>query len=268
MEVLFAIGVLTIGLLGVAHILPVATNNAANALRKDRAVEEVSNRVARDLAQLQSSFDNVIVAERSLLRYNGVGGQRRFTEQSTATFGAFIAGYDPALAPAPANGRPQQPQLPDAFCIDPWFLSATNTLRDDTGADPDDNRNGYDRTLFPCFDPRYDPIANSPSAALSLSTRPASRGRLWDGPRFTRVAPSFDGSTGFLSQMASEFSVREGDALSLVHPEDSSRASGLFVQRSSNGGGTGSNSMARNTVRSRYSSIVMLARSQPGSSLF
>ena len=254
MEVLFAIGVLTIGLLGVAHILPVATNNAANALKTDRTVEEVNNRVATDLAELRGSFESVIVAENSLTRFDVT--RRRYREVNTASFGAAIAAYEarPALVP-------DQPNLPDAFCIDPWFLSAAATVRDDdpAGMNPDTNRNGYDRTMFPCFDPRYHPISFSPSASIASSS-PLQ----WDGPRFTRVSLSFDGSSGFLSSLTSRASTLRADGLSIVHPEDSSRPPGIFVQRS----GNGLNSLARNTVSSNFSSIVMMSRIQQGSNLF
>ena len=41
MEVLFAIGVLTVGLLGIASVLPVASDTAARTLQRDKATEEV-----------------------------------------------------------------------------------------------------------------------------------------------------------------------------------------------------------------------------------
>ena len=59
MEVLFAVGVLTIGLVGVAMILPVATNNASSSLRDDRSAEEVSNRIASDVAKLNRAIDQL-----------------------------------------------------------------------------------------------------------------------------------------------------------------------------------------------------------------
>ncbi|KAA5540693.1 hypothetical protein FYK55_20085 [Roseiconus nitratireducens] len=253
MEVLFAIAVLTIGLLGVASILPVATNNAANAIQIDRSIEEINNRVATDMANLESAFTEVIVANNSLQAFNA--SSLRFNQLSTQEFGNHLTQYENNLA----AGAPAQPQMPDAFCIDPWFLSASNTLRNDLAAAPYDNRNNYDRTVFPCYDPRYQPIDVSPSAALS-----ASMTLDWDTPRFTRIAIPFEGSTGVLSAASAQSTTRRSDDFSVVIPDDTTRGPGLFVQR----GGNAAGSLAKNTVSSRYSSIVLMSRSAPGSNLF
>lgn len=254
MEVLFAIAVLTIGLLGVASILPVATNNAAKALKTDRAVEEVNNRVATDLARLNGFFDSVIIANNSSFASN-----QRFNQVSTSQFRAHLNNYEkrPGLPPA------AYPNLPDAFCIDPWFLSTTNNLRDDTGTNPFASRNAYDRTLFPCYDPRYQPVTASPSDAMT-----ASVGAVWNGPRFTRIALPYDGTTGVLSSSSAKALTLSGDDLSLFTPSDRTMSPGLFVQRSQNNVGGSPSSLTRNTVSSRYSSMVMMARSQPGSGIF
>jgi len=271
MEVLFAIAVLTIGLLGVASILPVATNNAANAIQIDRAIEEINNRIATDMANVSSDFTEVIVGNNSLAAFNAPPGNpnfrnafnippsARFKAISTFEFGNHLNQYDlnyGVVTPATPY-PPNQSNLPDAFCIDPWFLSAANTLRDDTG--PNDTRNGYDRTVFPCYDPRYQPINNSPSAALTSSIALD-----WDTPRFTRVAIPFEGSEGVLSAASAQAATRRSDDFSVVVPDDTTRGPGLFVQR----GGNAVGSLTKNTVSSRYSSIVLMSRSEPGSNLF
>lgn len=253
MEVLFAIGVLTIGMLGIASILPVATNNAAMTLERDRAVEEMNNRAAADIAKLKSSFDDVIIANRSLANFNA--SQTRFNQISTRDFGLVLTSYDPF-------STSNVPNLPEAFCIDPWFLTAANTVRNDLPATtPNNNRNAYDRTMFPCLDPRYQPIDYSPSDALS--THIALQ---WDTPRFTRIALPSEGNAGILSAMAAEVSTRQSDDFSLVLPtgDQASLPPGLFVRRS----GNGARSLARSTVSSRYSSMLMMARSQTGSNIF
>ncbi|MEO1618272.1 MAG: hypothetical protein AAFV88_20640 [Planctomycetota bacterium] len=261
MEVLFAIAVLTIGMLGVASILPVATNSAANTLKVDRAVEEVNNRVATDLARLRNSFENITVPNNSLSAFNTPGSYKsgqRFSTISTFDFRAHLNVYDWTRAavtvpPAPAIA---QPALPDAFCIDPWFISASTNLRDDTGTT---EPNGYDRTVFPCYDPRYIPYQFSPSDPIS--------GQLnshWDLPRFTRVALPHDTAQGLLSSLGAERLMRESDDFNVVTPEDTTKGPGIFVQRS----GNSSRSPARNKVSSRFSSIVLMSRSATGSNLF
>src|SRR6056297_3357026 len=246
MEVLFAIAVLTVGLLGVASILPVATNNASQALKTDRAVEEFNNRVASDIAEISESFDSVVVAENSQTRFGATG--RRFRDIPTSRFRNHLQSYDPVAGP--------QPQLPDAFCIDPWFLTAASTLRDDSS--PGGDRNGYDRTMFPCYDPRVNPVTASPSDPLA-----ASLGGGVDLPRFTRVGLAF-GGTSLLAANNAESEIRRSDDFSIVVPDDTTLGPGLFVQR----GGNQAGSLAKSTVTSRFSSIVTMARSAAGSNLF
>jgi hypothetical protein len=250
MEVLFAIAVLTIGLLGVASILPVATNNASNAIQIDRAIEEINNRIATDIANLDTSFTEVTVANNSLTSVSSNGNARLFGI-STTQFRLFLDQYDNSRLPANT--------LPDAFCIDPWFLTATNNLRDDTGTNPDQTRNGYDRTLFPCYDPRYHPINASPSDQLS-----ASIGSGLITPRFPRIDIPFEGSAGNISAAAAESTTRRSDDFSIVIPDDTTRPPGLFVQR----GGNDAGSLDKNTVSSRFSSIVLMSRSETGSNSF
>ncbi|QDV43325.1 hypothetical protein Enr13x_31800 [Stieleria neptunia] len=279
MEVLFAIAVLTIGLLGVASILPVATNNAANALQIDRAIEEINNRVATDMARLEGSFTEVIVANNSLREFNSPSGSfsntnafnappaARFKSVSTSEFGSHLSQYDVRYA-VNSGGPTNQAHMPDAFCIDPWFMCATNNLRDDTNTtNPNQRRNGYDRTVFPCYDPRYHCVGYSPSEAISNYIPlpgSAASSTLWNLPRFTRLALPFDGNSGLLSAAGARALTLRSDEFSLFTPEDRSLGPGLFVQRSANA----AHSLTRNTVSSRYSSIVLMSRSKPGSNLF
>lgn len=254
MEVLFAIGVLTVGLLGVASILPVATNNASQTLKTDRAVEEFNNRVAADVAEISNSFNEVVVANNSLNAFNtapvnSFRRKERLFEISTLNFGTYIGTYDVTVGP--------QPVLPDAFCIDPWFLTAAGALRDDQSSTTDD-RNGYDRTMFPCYDPRVHPITVSPSQPLS-----ASSGLAVDLPRFTRVGLG-SRNAALLAAVNAEAETRRSDDFSVNIPDDTTLGPGLFVQR----GGNQAGSLAKNTVTSRFSSIVTLARSATGSNLF
>ncbi|MCO8123647.1 hypothetical protein NHH03_18015 [Stieleria sp. TO1_6] len=255
MEVLFAIAVLTIGLLGVASILPVATNNASMVLQTDRAVEEINNRIATDLAQLTGAFEDVNVANNSATNFAATS--LRVDEVDTARFGTYLAGYEKLLP----NGDVNQPSLPEAFCIDPWFLSAAGTLRDDSTSNTDD-RNGYDRTMFPCYDPRLHPISQSPTDEIAQSLG-GGLTKVVNSPRFTRIGLSPENSN-LISAMNAQAEARPSDDFSLVSPKDSTFGPGLFIQRS----GNGALSPAKETVSSRFSSFVMMARSSVGSSIF
>lgn len=257
MEVLFAIGVLTIGMLGVASLLPVATNNASMALKTDRAVEEINNRIATEIADMAGSFDEVVIANNSDASFTAT--DLRFNEVSTDSFATTIAGYEKHGSAVAAT----QPSLPDAFVIDPWFLTAAGTIRADS-SNPGTERNGYDRTMYPCYDPRMHPYNVSPTEAIgnSLGGGPTFAKQV-DLPRFTRIGLSFNG-TSLLSAMNAETNARRSDDFSIFVPEDRTRPPGLFVQRSTNNAA----SLKKNTVSSRFSSIVTMARSDVGSNVF
>ncbi|TWU07648.1 type IV pilus modification PilV family protein [Stieleria varia] len=231
MEVLFAIGVLTVGLLGIASILPVATGNAKRTLDLDRAVEEVNNRVSADLARISGKVEGLIVANNSVTGFNT--SRQRYVTVPYA-------------------------EAPDAFCIDPWFLFAGDNLRNDTGSMPDTQINGYDRTLFPCYDSGYQPILASPSAPMSFS-RPMG----WNGPRMPRVALPFDGAGSIASFASAASSARSADNLAVIAATDNTKAPGLFVKATN-----GNTSLSRATVSGKYSSMVMMSRSAPGSDMF
>jgi hypothetical protein len=240
MEVLFAIGVLTVGLLGIASILPVATTNASKTLQRDKGIEEVNNTVAAEVARIGEQMDSVILANSTAASHPVVS---RFLEIPLAS-------------------------LPNAICIDPWFLTAADNLRPGDGSAASMSlRNGYDRTQFPCYDSRFDPML-SPSQQLSDSGTPVAPAfspspDIWFTPRFTRVAVPFDGSTSAPSFKAMQSGAREVDNLSLFQPKDTTFPPGLFVQKAST-----SRALSKNNVSGRYSSMAMLSRSAPGSNIY
>lgn len=236
MEVLFAIGVLTVGLLGIASVLPVATDNASKALQRDRGIEEVNNNIASELARIGDQLDSVFVANNSQAAFATNPGNPRYAKRFT---------------------KLELANLPNAICIDPWFLTAANNLRPDNNTMPDNTRNAYDRTLFPCYDARYDP-GLSPSVRIQDSLAGA-----WDTPRFTRIAVPFDGAASAPSYKAMESNAREVDNLALFQPKDTTLPPGLFLQKASQSG-----SLAKSNVSGRYSSFMMMSRSAPGSNVF
>ena len=238
MEVLFAVGVLTIGLLGVATILPVATNNASSSMRDDRSAEEVSNRIASDIAKLSRSIDQLVIPYSS----NAVAvanGNRRY-------------------------GNLDFSQLPDAFCIDPWFVSATNNLR------LVGNANGYDRTLFPCYDRNHIPMVD-PALPITVSHGvtwqfPDTNGPnlVWNTPRMPRVALPASVQNLVPGLAMSRLSASTTDDMSVSVAEDSTFGAGLFVVRSDNA----MRSLSRSNTVGRFSSMVMMSRIAPGSNQF
>ena len=91
MEVMFAIGVLVIGLLGIASILPVAARNASNALQADATTAAVENQVSNAIARITSNLTHVDVPSNSLVAYSG-------------TASPYFPGFGPysGLAPYPS----------------------------------------------------------------------------------------------------------------------------------------------------------------------
>ena len=211
LEVIFATGVLLIGLMGLAAVLPVATNNARRSLESDRSKEVFNNQDAnRSLRGLDdvSLLSSYFRGENSLTNFNN-------KKQ------AFLSNTPPG---EPASVYPSVDvvgisDLPPVFCVDPWFLTAANTVRDDVSP----RVNGYDRSLFPCYDDSYDP-SQSPSVILNPDVT-------WSGRRMPRVSISQITSVDYNEFMAKDF-----DAIRVVlNPDDKSLPPGLFVKRANDG---------------------------------
>lgn len=243
-EVIFATGVLLIGLMGLAAVLPVATNNARRSLESDRSKEvflnQDANRALRGLQDV-SLLDSYFKGENSLTTF-------------TAKKQAFLSPPSGTLPGEPPSVFPTinvvgVSDLPPVFCIDPWFLTAANTLRDDTTSDgviyP--GCNGYDRSLFPCYDQAYDPT-QSPSNELI-------RNPAWSGRRMPRISISSVTSVAYNEVMAKDF-----DAIRVVlNPDDKSLPSALFVKRANDGLTRTSTSLAGN-----YSYLMTMRRNGTG----
>jgi hypothetical protein len=72
MEVLFAIGVLMVGILGIASVLPIALRNASSALRTDETAAAIENQISNVTARLGGRPTEVIVVNPSQVVFNGV----------------------------------------------------------------------------------------------------------------------------------------------------------------------------------------------------
>lgn len=96
MEVLFAIGVLMIGLLGIASILPVAARNANNALLADLSTAAIENQVSNAAARVTEQLTYLDVPNQSLTAFQPPLGTPYFN------------GYGPysGLAPIPLTPPP------------------------------------------------------------------------------------------------------------------------------------------------------------------
>lgn len=171
MEVLFSIGVLLIGILGLASVIPFGINQSSDAVNFDKSMAAVQNLVSETAARVES------------------GTREGF------------------VAPVTNSGTPKQAyvriattrqQLRAGVCVDPWFLAAAANRRPGGGAD---NWNGYNRAVFPCYDQAYNPLVAPSSDGVYNANGSANSGWFDDptfsgtqvvGPRLARVAVAHD----------------------------------------------------------------------------
>lgn len=241
LEVIFATGVLLIGLMGLAAVLPVATNNARRSLESDRSKEVFRNQDAnrslrglKDVSLLSSYFGG----ESSLANFNATKQAFLYPSQTPVP---TPPGKEPAIYPSFDVATTSD--LPSVFCIDPWFLTAANTLRDDVNS----RLNGYDRSVFPCYDEQYNP-AQSPGS-------PLQRSAAWAGRRMPRVSISSIKSVDYNEVMAKDF-----DSIQVVlNPDDNSLPPGLFVKRANDG-----LTRTSTALSGRYSYLMTMRRNGTG----
>ncbi|WDQ16566.1 type IV pilus modification PilV family protein [Rhodopirellula sp. P2] len=210
MEVIFAIGVLMIGLLGIASVLPVATSDAKGALELDESLAKVENQIAVARSRVPDGDATVLVPNNRQNAANVYASSpmRLVFPNSNSDLGSPYAG---------------NPNYAGVVCIDPWFLASADN-RTPTSLMPDD-RNGYDRTLFPCYQPQYDPrgLPNDPIGTTDIGT-------MYAAPRFARVA--IDTNNGFAQpvNLNARETFRQRDGLPLFQPKDSTLPPGLLVR--------------------------------------
>ena len=131
-------GVLLVGLGGLAAIMGVATDTAKEVLEVNLATEASRNDTS--LQTIRGTNGLVAVSQQP----NNLASQAppRYEDRDTATF-PIADKYD-------------------MYVLDPWFITAGTTLRPDPA-------NGYDRSLFPCYDDRLDVINHGPHEAIANS---------------------------------------------------------------------------------------------------
>ena len=239
MEVLFAIGVLMVGILGIAAVLPVGTKNAASALRTDASTSSVENQVSNALARFGGRPESVVIPVPSQNGFAGTGSnpnvgvllgglwqnnaaldpvrptaqQQRYNTASTLIARNAFPNIDPATGlPAPSAAV--------AFCIDPAFLAAASNLRPDAGNVNSRTVNHYDRTKFPCYDINYDPTI---APGLQMNTASA-----WPvTPRMLRVSVSSE-TTSAPTDAVANVLLSERDGLPLTKTKDKTQSPSLF----------------------------------------
>ncbi|HBJ34376.1 MAG TPA: hypothetical protein DDZ51_06350 [Planctomycetaceae bacterium] len=223
MEVLFAIGVLMIGLLGIASVLPVGTRNAAQALRSDITASAIENQVSNALARLDGRPSQVLYPY-SLPRLSALSASldpNYPTAPTTDLFGN--SSLSNLAASVPIRDYVPDPMLPQAvgnpppaICIDPSFITAATNFRPTP-------LNYYDRTKFPCFDYNYDALTHPGIVPSLTSADPIT-------PRMFRVSLSAKDSVIAPEHVVAKALLSERDGLPLNKPKDSTLPTSLFFR--------------------------------------
>ncbi|MEM1067886.1 MAG: hypothetical protein AAGG48_18720 [Planctomycetota bacterium] len=173
MEVIFSIGVILTGLVGVAALIPVAANNAKATLELDRGVSESTSAAAKGVAQSFLDLDSLVIVDKptaySLPR--SVGGYGYVPSNALRTINWKINGQTNANPPESAStgpfglyGKLETPGyghmdlgsgLTSAICIDP--IGIPDPAIDGTMfSAPTATDSAYDHSRFPYYSERYE----------------------------------------------------------------------------------------------------------------
>ncbi len=227
MEVMFAIGVLLTGLVGIAAVLPIAAKNASHALSLSRSDQMLSNQQSKIKLNLRVPDSNFFRGENSRTFFLSSTPPNRFRY--------------PVITDAVS--------LPDAFCVDPWFLTAADNLRPDGATS---TANNYDRTLFPCYEDNYNPEV---SPALQETPSPAvDRNWSLDSSNPSRRLPRVSLSS-ITSSLFNERLAKDQDSISLVlNPDSVGDPPGLFLKRTQTG------ERSTSVLAGRFSYMITMRR--------
>lgn len=206
MEVIFAIGIILSGLLGLAALIPIAAGNAQATMEIDRSMSESTSAAAAGKVQQFHQLDQLVIFDNEAvgsppLRGTGTDPYGFLPTNSPQTIQWKINSQQLVPAPpAPLNpflGKLESPGffVPDSkerrlaagICIDPIGMPDVR-LQTSFNASAE---NAYDHSRFPYYGERYQ-VLNPPNEAIG--TVPAAPGwpmspRMW---RATIVNPAID----------------------------------------------------------------------------
>jgi hypothetical protein len=208
MEVIFAIGVILTGLVGLAALIPLAANNARATLEMDRSISESTSSAAKSLAHSFNDLDALIIFDKPTVGSTGATGNYGYVPSSgLRTIEWKLSGqqnYDrPILAtlPTPAFFYPGKLESPGyghmpldsglntGICIDPLgmpdpsYYSPSRTITTGDSA--------FDPSRFPYYGERYNVLAAPNEAVGAVGAPPAwpMSPRMW---RATLRSPMYD----------------------------------------------------------------------------
>ena len=199
-EVIFAIGVVLIGMLGLLSVMTLAGR---------RAQDSVSLNVG-------AAYSNTVVdflKSKQYLANEQLVGIRRSTAQAPVTL--LNAPPVPATRPNVAG--------PTSFCLDPLYASHTTVPATPSGS-------GYTSDLFPFFYPNHNPL-DDPAIPVTLGTWPVNQPRL---PRVGIALPQ--PNRNFVDVEQSRFASENPDDLNVFFPDDATLSATFPALRATTSG--------------------------------
>ncbi len=198
MECIFAIGVILTGLVGLAALIPVASQNARDTLEIDRSISESTSAAAKGLVQSFHDLDTLVIFDKPVQGSTTYAGGGYVPSDALQTLEAKLA-----VAPALKLESPGYVHmnvatgLSSGICIDPFGMPDLALMQSTdsyvTNADtntpfyaPSATDSAFDYSRFPYFNERYNVLA---SPNLQINTPGGPVVTLPTVPRPTRPWP-------------------------------------------------------------------------------
>ena len=184
-EVLFAMGVVVIGLVGIASLLPLAGKNAAESIHFADA-QALSNDWYGEFSTRGLNFSSEWIMYRDF----GTPGYQKFDKQRSTAL------TNKGCFPASVSGMVREVGR-ESVCLDPYFFTHRSvefpSTTSWTSTTPRSQSNWYRPAVFPYYQDTYNPLVDS--------AYPVSNIYAWDAqPRMARVSvPSALSATSALS---------------------------------------------------------------------
>ena len=281
MEVIFAIGIIMTGLLGLAALIPIAANNAQSAMELDRSISESTSAAAAGLARQFNDLDSLVMIDREAAGSPSIliqGAKTDYAYEPTGSLQSVAFKLDSQTTmrnPGPTTftiGKLDSPGyghssfgdgLQSGLCIDPLGMPDLNLLTSPFVVNTGDN--AYEYSRFPYYSERYR-VLSEPNAAVN----PGVAAPAWPmSPRMYRVtlkSPRLGQVTTFqnhhlISASTARHIFGGFGSISPVDGPDQDATPGMLLSRTSIGGATID---SRTNLASEYSWLATLAVSPLG----
>lgn len=172
MEVIFAIGIILTGLVGLTALIPVAASNAQATIELDRSISESTSSAATGLVQAFNQLDSLVIFDKAAAGSTGLAfpywfvpsRQMRTIGWKTRTQSNYDPPFTVAVVPPPRIliGKLETPGyghhalgsgLTAGICIDPLGMPDPSLVN--PSATVNINDSAFDYSRFPYYGERY-----------------------------------------------------------------------------------------------------------------